>query len=91
MLLRTSGMVALHASPTTDSGGDYRPMEASSATMKFWLRTAAELSGARFHRAGHVTNVPHVRKTTVISPPVLYSPRSDLRFCERQGASGLLI
>ena len=26
---------------------------------------------ARFHRAGHVTNVPHVRKTTVISAPVL--------------------
>ena len=25
----------------------------------------------RFHRAGHVKNVPHVRKTTVISAPVL--------------------
>ena len=48
-----------------------------------WLRRAAamqyselqpgtetEISGARFHRAGHVTNVPHVQKTTVISAPV---------------------
>ena len=34
-------------------------------------RTETVLSGARFHRAGHVTNVPHVRKTTVISAPVL--------------------
>ena len=35
------------------------------------FRTAAELSGAPFHRAGHVTNVPHARKTTVISPAIL--------------------
>ena len=35
------------------------------------MGTAAELSGARFHRARHVTNVPHARKTTVISPPIL--------------------
>ena len=35
------------------------------------LRTETEISGARFHRAGHVINVPHVQKTTVISAPVL--------------------
>ena len=35
------------------------------------LRTETEISGARFHRAEHVINVLHVRKTTVISAPVL--------------------
>ena len=35
------------------------------------LRTETEISGARFHRAGHVINVPHVLNTTVISAPVL--------------------
>ena len=35
------------------------------------LRTETEISGARFHRAEHVKNVLHVRKTTVISAPVL--------------------
>ena len=35
------------------------------------VRTETEISGARFHRAGHVINVPHVQKTTVISAPVL--------------------
>ncbi len=35
------------------------------------LRTETEISGARFHRARHVINVPHVQKTTVISAPVL--------------------
>ena len=35
------------------------------------IRTETEISGARFHRAGHVINVPHVQKTTVISAPVL--------------------
>ena len=32
--------------------------------------TATEISGARFHRAGHLTNVPHVQKTTVVPAPV---------------------
>ena len=31
------------------------------------VRTGTEISGARFHRAEHVENVLHVRKTTVIS------------------------
>ncbi len=35
------------------------------------LGTETEIGGARFHRAGHVINVPHVQKTTVISAPVL--------------------
>ena len=35
------------------------------------VRTETEISGARFHRAEHVKNVLHVRKTTVISAPVL--------------------
>ena len=35
------------------------------------LKTETEISGARFHRAEHVENVLHVRKTTVISAPVL--------------------
>ena len=35
------------------------------------VRTETVISGARFHRARHVTNVPHVRKTTVIIAPVL--------------------
>ena len=38
---------------------------------EFQLRTETETGGARFHRAGHVKNVPHVRKTTVLSAPVL--------------------
>ncbi len=37
------------------------------------FRTQTEISGARFHRAGHVKKVPHVRKTTVNSAPVLSS------------------
>ena len=40
------------------------------------LRTETEISGARYNRAGHVTNVPHVRQTTVISAPVLNTPPS---------------
>ena len=36
-----------------------------------FIRTETEISGARFHRAGHVITVPHVQKTTVISAPVL--------------------
>ena len=39
--------------------------------MRKTFRTETEISGARFHRAGHVKNVPHVQKTTVISAPVL--------------------
>ncbi len=39
---------------------------------KVWTET--EISGARFHRAEHVINVLHVRKTTVISAPVLIVP-----------------
>src|SRR5712691_4372260 len=35
------------------------------------LRTGAEISGARFHRAEHVENVLHVRATTVILAPAL--------------------
>ena len=38
--------------------------------------TETEISGARFHRAGHVINVPHVQKTTVISAPVPIIPRA---------------
>ncbi len=38
------------------------------------LRTETEIGGARFHRAEHVKNVLHVRKTTVISAPVLTQP-----------------
>ena len=36
---------------------------------KVWTET--EINGARFHRAEHVL---HVRKTTVISAPVLIVP-----------------
>ena len=43
------------------------------------LRTETEISGARFHRAGHVINVPHVQKTTVISAPVL----TELQYLKR--------
>ena len=35
------------------------------------VRTGTEISGARFHRAEHVRNVLHVRKTTLISALVL--------------------
>src|SRR5712691_7410829 len=35
------------------------------------LRTGADISGARFHRAEHVENVLHVRVTTVIPAPAL--------------------
>ena len=35
------------------------------------LSTETKMSGARFHRAEHVKNVLHVRKTTVISAAVL--------------------
>ncbi len=35
------------------------------------IRTETGISGARFHRARHVINVPHVQNTTVISAPVL--------------------
>ena len=40
-------------------------------TSKTDLRTETEISGARFHRAEHVINVLHARKTTVNSAPVL--------------------
>ena len=39
------------------------------------VRTETEICGARFHRAWHVKNVPHVRKTTVISAPILTVPQ----------------
>ena len=35
------------------------------------IRTETEIGGARFHRARHVKNVPHDRKATVTSPPVI--------------------
>ena len=40
-------------------------------TSKTDLKTETEISGARFHRAEHVINVLHARKTTVNSAPVL--------------------
>ena len=43
----------------------------NSRTAGISLRTETEISGARFYRAEHVKNVLHVRKTTIVSAPVL--------------------
>ena len=54
-------------------------MELTFSGVKRVLRTETEISGARFHRAGHVENVPHIRKTTVITTPVLTSVQENVR------------
>ncbi len=43
----------------------------SNAFKEIPLRTGAEISGARFHRAEHVENVLHGQTATVIDAPVL--------------------
>ena len=50
------------------------------------LRIGAETSGARFHRARHVGNVPHSHSATVIDSPVLnrgfeFTGQRRLAFC----------
>ncbi len=45
------------------------------------VKTETEISGARFHRAGHVKNVPHIGKTSVISAPVL-TPSNSMHLSE---------
>ena len=57
-------------------------------------RTETEISGARFHRAGHDKIVPHVQKTTVISASVLkqVAPRvRPLRIAAGGILSGFLL
>ena len=50
-------------------GGETRVGDTSNknACMVRALRIEAEIGGARFHRASHVINVPHVQEATVIS------------------------
>ena len=45
------------------------------------LELRQKISGARFHRVRHVSSVLHVRKTTVISAPVLSRLPSGSTFC----------
>src|SRR5207244_8835416 len=48
-----------------------RGLSVCDAVRETPLRTGAEISGARFHRAEHVENVLHVGATTVILAPAL--------------------